>query len=62
MQHAHAAVQLPQNAFIAALVAAKVMLEACLLAAFATPCPPVTPKTSHFILPIHSFILLFTSS
>jgi len=48
MQHARTAVQIefPQNAFIAAPVAAKVMLEACLLAAFATPCPPVSPKTS----------------
>ena len=48
MKPAHIAVQIPKigNAFIAALVAAKVMLEACLLAAFATPCPPVSHKTS----------------
>jgi len=40
----HTAVPIPHKAFIAALVAAKMMLEACLQAAFATPCSPVPPK------------------
>ncbi len=34
------------STLIAAPVAAKVMLEACLQAAFAMPCPPVSPRTT----------------